>query len=144
MKTQPRLLSGRRRTSGTSVSALIIMFLLLAIPAYALSRFAASIDWRLLVGVPIALSLFAFVAFRIDKRRAEAGEWRIPEATLHMSELLGGWPGSFLAQRTFRHKTSKASYQVEFWLIVIIHQLAAVDSLLGWKFTTAILHLVRS
>src|SRR5258705_537967 len=120
---------GPPRGGGVTVLAIMGLSFLLVAPAYALSRFAASVDWRLLAGAPLVLSLLTFVAYRSDKRRAEAGEWRIPESTLHIAELVGGWPGAFLAQRTFRHKTSKTSYQVEFWIIVLLHQVIAVDSL---------------
>ena len=124
--------------------AVVGLLLLLVIPAYALSRFTASLDWRLLTGAPLALSLFTFVAYRNDKRRAENGEWRIRESTLHLAELGGGWPGAFLAQRTFRHKISKTSYQIEFWIIVSVHQIVAVDSLGGWRFTKHVLQLIKS
>lgn len=45
-----------------------------------------------------------------DKRRAERGGWRVPEATLHLWEFLGGWPGAVWARRRCRHKTHKRSY----------------------------------
>jgi uncharacterized membrane protein YsdA (DUF1294 family) len=131
------------RCGGVSVLAVIGLALLLVVPAYALARLAALVDWRLLAGVPLAVSLFTFVAYRTDKRRAEAGEWRIPESTLHIAELAGGWPGTFLAQRTFRHKISKVSYQVVFWIIVLIHQMVALDSLAGWRFSKDLLHLIK-
>jgi len=133
-----------QRRRGVSVLALVGLSLLLVLPAYALSRLAPSVDWRLLGGAPLAISLFTFIAYRSDKRRAEAGEWRIPESTLHMAELAGGWPGAFLAQRTFRHKISKVSYLVVFWLIVLVHQMIAVDSLVGWRFTKSVLHFINS
>ena len=38
-----------------------------------------------------------------------------------MLALLGGWPGAFLAQRYFRHKTQKVSFQIVSWLIVALH-----------------------
>ena len=117
---------------------------LLVVPVYALSRLAASVDWRILGAVPIVVSLLTFVAYRSDKRRAEAGEWRVPESTLHLAELAGGWPGAFLAQRTFRHKITKVSYQVEFWIIVVVHQIAALDSLVGWRFAKDVLHLIKA
>jgi len=41
---------------------------------------------------------------------------------LHLLELLGGWPGAFLAQRRLRHKCSKRRYQFVFWLIVLAYQ----------------------
>lgn len=66
-----------------------------------------------------------------DKRRAEAGTRRISEKILHLWELLGGWPGAFVAQRVLRHKTAKVSYQIVFWLIVGLHVALALDFLFG-------------
>ena len=110
----------QRRGGAVTVPAYVMLCLLLVIPAWALSRLAPRIDWRVLVGAPVALSMFTFLAYRSDKRRAEAGEWRISESTLHIAELVGGWPGAFLAQRKFRHKISKTSYQFAFWTVVLL------------------------
>ena len=57
----------------------------------------------------------------LDKRFAQQEMWRIPEATLHVVELIGGWPGSGVAQQIVRHKTQKLSYQITFWLIAALH-----------------------
>jgi uncharacterized membrane protein YsdA (DUF1294 family) len=126
---------------GFGLGTFIALAALFALPGYALARLSSSIDARLLVGVPLALSLVAFLACRSDKRRAEAGQWRIPEATLHLLALLGGWPGAFLAHRAYRHKTAKLSFQVVFWVIVLVHQLVAGDSLLGWRMTREVFDL---
>jgi uncharacterized membrane protein YsdA (DUF1294 family) len=120
-----------------------MLCLLLVIPAWALSRLAPRIDWRVLLGAPVALSTFTFLAYRSDKRRAEAGEWRISESTLHLAGLIGGWPGAFLAQRKFRHKISKTSYQFAFWAVVLLHEFVAIDSLVDWKLTKHMVHVVR-
>src|SRR5688572_15533796 len=117
----------RAQRGRVGVAVFLALGLLLAVPVYAVSRLASSIDWRVLVGVPLALSTFAFFAYRSDKRRAEAGEWRVPESTLHFMALIGGWPGAFLGQRAFRHKTSKVSFRIVFWFIVLMHQFLAVD-----------------
>jgi uncharacterized membrane protein YsdA (DUF1294 family) len=45
------------------------------------------------------MSLITFVVYYLDKRAARLGRPRTPEATLHVLELLGGWPGALLAQR---------------------------------------------
>jgi uncharacterized membrane protein YsdA (DUF1294 family) len=116
----------------------------LVIPSFAVSRCSGRLDWRILAGVEVAVSFLTFLAYRSDKRRAEGGRWRIPESTLHLAEFIGGWPGAFLAQRVFRHKTAKLSYQVSFWSIVLVHQLIAADFLSGWKFTGAVLHAIKS
>lgn len=142
MKARPAPSSPRFAPAGQlGLGSFLILGLLLAVPVYALSRLASWIDWRALLGVPMAISIFGYLAQRSDKRRAESGAWRIPEATLHLVELLGGWPGAFLAQRNYRHKTSKLSYQFIFWAVVLIHEIVAVDSVRGWPLMTQLLRL---
>ncbi len=65
------------------------------------------------------MSAIAYMAYAFDKQAAQKGLWRIPETTLHLIELLFGWPGALLAQLRLRHKTSKLSYRVEFWLMAL-------------------------
>lgn len=69
----------------------------------------------------LVMSGVGFVLYGIDKRRARHEKRRIPERTLHVIELLGGWPGALIAQRLFRHKTAKMSYRVVYWIIVLAH-----------------------
>ncbi len=111
---------------------------LLVAPTIALVRLDGFGEPVVVVAVVSAISLVAFVAVWIDKRRAEADAWRVPENVLHLLELLGGWPGAFLAQRLFRHKTAKLSYRLIFWLIVAAYEYAAIDYLLSWKGATSL------
>lgn len=67
------------------------------------------------------LCLASFALYALDKMRARSESRRIPEATLHMLDVFGGWPGGLVAQRMFRHKTKKTSYQVLFWASVVFH-----------------------
>jgi uncharacterized membrane protein YsdA (DUF1294 family) len=114
---------------------------LLALPVYAVQRLGPSFHW---LGVyAFVLSALAYWVYAVDKRRAEEGLWRVPEARLHLLELLGGWPGAFLAQRRLRHKCSKGSYQVMFWLIVLAYQFAAYDSFQSWRYTHAALNYIE-
>jgi len=83
--------------------------------------------WPLLIYV--CMSLFSVLQYWCDKHNAETGQWRIAEKQLHAVELLGGWPGAFLAQQLLRHKTQKASFQGIFWLIVVLHQVYWLDQL---------------
>ncbi|MGC1273394.1 MAG: DUF1294 domain-containing protein [Planctomycetaceae bacterium] len=84
---------------------------------------SVQMHWTNLVylGATTLFSLIVFGAMGLDKYRAGTGGRRIPEAVLHTLELLGGWPGSLLAQRSFRHKNRKLAYQAVFWAIVAIH-----------------------
>ena len=72
------------------------------------------------VAYPVFSSL-AFLMYARDKLRAIRGHWRIPESSLHLVEAAGGWPGAYIAQQMMRHKTVKTSYQVTFWLIILLH-----------------------
>ena len=67
------------------------------------------------------MSVLCFAAYGLDKRRAANGSRRIPEQTLHILALLGGWPGALLGQRQFRHKTKKLSFLIVFWCVVVLH-----------------------
>jgi uncharacterized membrane protein YsdA (DUF1294 family) len=77
--------------------------------------------------VMVFSSLLAYYFYWQDKRRAQRNEWRIPEANLHFWALIGGWPGAFVAQQQFRHKTKKLSFLWFFWLIVLSHQVLWFD-----------------
>jgi uncharacterized membrane protein YsdA (DUF1294 family) len=74
-----------------------------------------------LLAVAVALSVVTFAVYGLDKRAARAGAWRTRESVLHLMALLGGWPGALMAQRIFRHKTKKRSFQVVFWLTVAVN-----------------------
>jgi uncharacterized membrane protein YsdA (DUF1294 family) len=76
------------------------------------------------IAIYAVMSVVAFAACGVDKRRAERGEWRISESTLHALELLGGWPGAWAAQHVFRHKRRKRRYMIVFTLIVAVHAVA--------------------
>ena len=73
------------------------------------------------LSIYLGMSLLTIWAYSHDKRAAQLGHWRIPEMRLHILELLGGWPGAFFAQRYYRHKLRKLSYQIMFWMIVAGH-----------------------
>lgn len=133
MTTPRHRLGARTPRQSPPYLALLALSLLLVAPIWALTRISAGVDLRVIAGLAVGCSLLTFFAYRHDKRQAEAGEWRVPEATLQGLALVGGWPGAFLAQRTLRHKTAKLSFQFTFWLIVLAYQYVAIDSLLDWQ-----------
>jgi len=67
----------------------------------------------------LLLSVLSYLMCWLDKEAAQRSAQRIPENTLHLVDLLGGWPGALIAQQQFRHKTVKASFQVVFWCSVL-------------------------
>ena len=72
-------------------------------------------------------SVIAFFNYARDKSAARSGQRRITEQRLLLIGLAGGWPGALLAQQTLRHKTAKRSFQLQFWVSVVVNLLA-----LGW------------
>jgi len=81
-------------------------------------------------------SLLSFLLYANDKLRARHGLWRLRENLLHVVDLLGGWPGGYLAQQCFQHKTRKTSFQLEFWIIVAFHNLVLLEVLSGGAVTS--------
>ena len=69
----------------------------------------------------LAASVTTAVVYRIDKSAAQGGRWRTAESTLHMLALIGGWPGALIAQRLFRHKSRKPSFQAGFLFTVALN-----------------------
>lgn len=65
----------------------------------------------------------------IDKRRARRGAFRIPEANLFLTALVGGSIGCIAGMYTFRHKTKHMSFVLGMPAILIV-QLAAIGYLL--------------
>lgn len=51
------------------------------------------------------INIIGFVIMGVDKKRAIRGAWRISEASLFTTALLGGALGCTLGMRHFRHKT---------------------------------------
>lgn len=91
---------------------------------------------ELIVLAYIALiSVVAFAAMGIDKKKAEKHKWRVPEKVLFLFVLLGGGLGGILGMQVFRHKTKHWYFAVGFPLIAII-EYAAIIYLLFIKWNT--------
>ena len=65
-------------------------------------------------------SMAGFIAMGVDKARAVGGKRRIPEATLLIISLAGGWAGVAAGAVVFHHKTSKLGFLVTFFPIVVV------------------------
>jgi uncharacterized membrane protein YsdA (DUF1294 family) len=142
-----RELNGRSRdrnglrakgSAGFVLGCLLVITGLLVMPVIAGQR--RGVDSRWAGAYAMVISAVTYWAYARDKRRAREGEWRVSEARLHLLELLGGWPGAFMAQRILRHKCSKGTYQAIFWLIVLLYQFLAFDSLRNWQFSSVALN----
>lgn len=93
-----------------AIMALLVMVIWLSLCAWRLPKLA------MIYGV---LSLILFGFYWKDKKAANDGEWRVPEANLHTWALLGGWCGGLLARYLFNHKTTKQEFVIVFWVTVV-------------------------
>ncbi|MBC7773477.1 MAG: DUF1294 domain-containing protein [Pyrinomonadaceae bacterium] len=88
-------------------------------------------SFRVVALVYLVASTATFLTYGVDKwlaarrRRAGSRPVRVAEQTLHLMELLGGWPGALLGQQLFKHKRSKPPFMRVFWGIVALH-------VIGW------------
>lgn len=112
----------------------------------------AALSWGVLIGFAAALagavvlaavpwgvaawyaawSIVAFASYGVDKAAARRSAARVPERTLHLVDLVGGWPGALVAQQLFRHKTRKRSFRRVFWAGVVLNVLALAGALVWW------------
>lgn len=94
-----------------------VVFLLLAVTLTLMGVLPALVTLAYLL-----MSMVSYIAYVLDKDAAgKRRRQRTPEATLHLLDALGGWPGGLIAQQQSRHKTVKASFQAGFWLSVIVN-----------------------
>lgn len=74
---------------------------------------------NLIITYMVCLSIITFIAFGIDKWKAKAHAWRIPEATLLFLAFIGGACGAWLGMQTFRHKTQHLKFKYGVPLLII-------------------------
>lgn len=131
------------RTRKLNPGHLFVLLGLLALPTLAAARLAETIQWLTIAGFALAISVLAYWLVAGDKVKAQNDEWRTKESTLHLFEVLGGWPGSYVAQRRFRHKIRKSSYQATYWTVVGLYQLLAFDYLRDWQITNTLIESLQ-
>lgn len=74
----------------------------------------------------LAVNAITIAAYAYDKLITGSSLLRVPERILHVLSLLGGSPSALLAQKLFRHKTSKRSFQRAYWSIVGVQLLVVI------------------
>lgn len=85
--------------------------------------------WCLLVNV------LTLVIYGADKMAARKAWRRVPESTLLVFGVVGGWPGAIAGQQLFRHKTQKQPFKTYFIISILlsVSAMAAVYWLLAFS-----------
>lgn len=79
-----------------------------------------------LFGYLLSISLFAFILFGIDKKRARYKAWRISESRLLLVSVLGGSAGSLYGMYVFRHKIRCHKFSIGLPLLFFLQLTAGV------------------
>ena len=76
---------------------------------------------KLLLTYLIIINAISFLLMLIDKKKAIAGRWRIPERVLLCVSLLGGSYGGFLGMKLCRHKTRHLRFSLGLPCMAAVH-----------------------
>jgi uncharacterized membrane protein YsdA (DUF1294 family)/cold shock CspA family protein len=93
------------------ISSLILTILLFAV----ISNYLQA-----LISYLIAINITTFLLYGYDKLISRTEKLRVPEVNLQVLALLGGSPSALFVQKFFRHKTIKGTFQIVYWIIVIL------------------------
>ncbi|MEZ8880557.1 MULTISPECIES: DUF1294 domain-containing protein [Vibrio] len=99
----------------SSIQIAITYLVLVAVSVLFSESSKALLVWYLVIGI------VTFFVYAKDKRAAINGNWRVPEKTLHIFSIAGGWLGALIAQDKLRHKTQKQPFRAIYWLTVVIN-----------------------
>lgn len=74
------------------------------------------------------VTLLTFLVYGADKFAARKGWQRVPEITLLVFGLVGGWIGAIFGQQLFRHKTQKQPFRTWFMLSIAVNIVAVLGA----------------
>lgn len=74
----------------------------------------------LIAAMLVIMNAAAFILMGLDKAKAKAGKWRIPEKTLFLVTALFGGLGGTLGMHFFRHKTKHWYFKFGFPALLVI------------------------
>lgn len=66
----------------------------------------------------LAINVFAFFLYGIDKWKAKRSKWRIPEMTLLSIAVIGGSVGAWIGVKVWHHKTMHKKFKYGIPLIL--------------------------
>lgn len=69
----------------------------------------------------LAASVLTLFMYWLDKSKAQRGSWRVPERTLHLLSLIGGFPGGWIGCLVLRHKSQKPVFLVVLITATLLH-----------------------
>lgn len=74
----------------------------------------------------LAINIFTFAIYAIDKYKSTHNKWRIPEKRLVLFAGIGGSLGALLGMLVTRHKIRKPKFYITVPIFLILHILIGV------------------
>ena len=68
----------------------------------------------------VIINVITFFVYGLDKNKAKARQWRIPEAQLIFLAVIGGSVGALAGMKVFHHKTRKPKFRIGVPAILVI------------------------
>lgn len=68
----------------------------------------------------ILANILTMALYGVDKMAARKAWRRVPESTLLMFGVVGGWGGAIAGQQIFRHKTQKQPFKTYFIISILL------------------------
>lgn len=121
------VVAGRKQTSAFVIFMTAAALIAFAALGYLYFNQHTSFIWAYL----IAINVTTILVYGYDKVVSGSTKVRVPENVLHLLAFIGGSPGGLIAQKFFRHKTIKGSFQRLYWGIVALQVMLVVVLVLG-------------
>lgn len=97
----------------TMLIVVYVIFLLLATMLKALP------SWLWLYS--LLINAVCYWQYAQDKHAAQQNQRRVPEQTLHLLAVLGGWGAAWFAQQKLRHKTQKQPFRQIYFATIVLN-----------------------
>lgn len=68
----------------------------------------------------IAINLIGMAVMKSDKKKAQKGEWRVPEKTLWKIAWVGGAVGMTISMHRYHHKNRHMNFKIGFPILAAI------------------------
>ena len=87
----------------------------------ALAAIGSLFTWHPAMMWFLLANLLTLIIYGVDKTAARKAWRRVPESTLLVFGVVGGWPGAIAGQQLFRHKTQKQPFKTYFIISVMVN-----------------------
>ena len=120
----------KRTRRAPAIANIKLVFTLLALLAGALLWLAAQslLEWGAYPSWLLSMSVVTFLLYGFDKLQAQRQEprlLRVPEITLHVAAIAGGFMGAWAGMLLFRHKTRHQLFTIVLLASTVAHAVLA-------------------